>query len=260
MNNTTNPSTTIVHDIIYNNYMVQRNFDDMHDGYLNSEYLSKEEAEKLKNQKRKPRYLTGYRVVKRLAIVGVVPFNNKHAYIFNKPLPRSEEDDNVTITSREFEELMNCYVFTSLRISKRLLDNLISVYEKRGGIVFEKYHSFENLAIRPEREKRQKLFRNTIVYDSIFKHGFVEVGKNRWSNGLIKIQESETQRVSVEYPRCNSHMDVKTNLSNRIAMGSIFGRFYKHINQLDSNTFGVVCNTNDSRTYHFTYFEVTFKS
>lgn len=243
--------------IISNNYAVQSVFDDIPEGFASSKFLSRDEAEdKLKTKKQG--YLTSYRIIEHLAIVGIVPFNSGVSYIFNKKLPVCITDDAVTITADMYENLMDCYVFHSEFISKELLDSLIAEYCKRGGVVYSKYHSFEELELRKVRNKRKREYRNKIVFDSVFKHGFREVGKNKWSNGSITIKQKRTQKSVIGYPHQKNHCDLFATQEIKMTLGSIFGKFYSHINQHSDNTFGIVCSTNDSHHYNFAYFEVAF--
>jgi len=243
--------------IIHNNYAIQSVFDDVSEGYVTSKFLSKHEAEsKLKTKKRG--YLTKYRIVNHLAIIGIVPFNKGLAYIFNKKLPPALSDDTITVTANVYENLMNCYVYHSDYISKELLDSLVSEYHKRGGVIYNYYHSFEELELRKERNLRKREYRNDIVFNSIFKHGFREIGKNKWTNGSVIIKQKITQKFVIGYPYCYSHCDLETSDNNKVLIGSIFGKYYNHINQHSNNSFGIVCYEKKRKSYNFAYFEVTF--
>lgn len=241
--------------IINNNYALQSVFDDIPEGIIGCKYLSINEA-KINLRRRKGGYLTSYNIVEHLAIVGIVPFNKGIAYIFNKELPACCTGDAVEITQNTYESLMNCYVFCSGLISLELLDNLISEYKKRGGIVYDTYHSFEKLELRKARSKRKIIYRNEIVFDSIFKHGFREIGKNKWSDGCVIIQQKQIQRSVLGCHSCNSHCYLQTSLKNKMLIGSVFAKYYAHINQHTEHSFGVVCRTKDDRSYNFAYFEV----
>lgn len=243
--------------IINNNYAIQSVFDDIPEGFVTAKFLSKQEAEiELKAKKRG--YLTSYRIVNHLAIIGIVPFNKGEAYIFNKKLPPALSDDTVTVTANVYETLMDCYVYHSEYISKKLLDSLISEYYKRGGVIYDTYHSFEELELRKERNIRKREYRNDIVFNSIFKHGFREIGKNKWTNGSVIIKQKRTQKSVIGYPYCYSHCDLETSDNNKVLIGSIFGKYYDHINQHSNNSFGIVCHENNRKSYNFAYFEVAF--
>ncbi len=244
----------IANSIICNNYAVVGVFDDMIETLVSEKYLTKKRAEDIFKTKRN-RYLTSYRVVKRLAIVGIVSFNEELAYIFNEDFTKSSTDNKTVIASNTYENLMDCCVFHYQYINEKLLKELVEEYYERGGIVYENYQDFEILILKKEANVRRKKYRDDIVFNSIFKHDFREVGKNKWSNGSTVIKQGDIQRSSIKYPYCKSHCELETSLDNRILIGSIFGRYYEHINQISNNTFGIVCKNNKS--YNFTYFEIT---
>ncbi|NQY30341.1 MAG: hypothetical protein HRT69_12820 [Flavobacteriaceae bacterium] len=247
--------TVLATAIINNNFAVQSVFDDVSEGLCSEKHLSEKEANKLHKNK-KTSYQTNYGVVKCLAIVGIVPFNKHLAYVFNKQLPNSESSDNISITSGEYEELMDCYVYRSSRISENQLEKLEKEYYKRGGVVYPNYRSFEDLILRKVRKYRNNEFINGIVFDSIFKHGFREVGKKKWSNGEITIRRKQIQCSSISYPSHLKHTELNTSFKNMTLIGSIFGKDYTHINQLKEDVFGVICSTKNSSSYNFGYFEV----
>lgn len=242
--------------IINNNYSIISCFDSVPEGYI-SKYLSLDQANKELKTKGKSLY-TSYYIANQLAIIAIQTFNDGFAYVFNKDIPNDYQTDSRFIISNTYESLLNCYVFTSHKISHKYLSTLINEYFLRGGIIYEKYHQFDDFYLKLIRKQRQKSFRDEIVFDSIFKHNFREIGKNKWSNGSTIIEQKDIQRSSMSFPSYKQHTELDITLDKKILIGSIFYKYYKHINQLSDNTFGVVCNK-DIQTYHFTYFEITFK-
>ena len=247
--------TLLAADIINNNYAVQSVFDDVSEGLVSKKHLSEAKAKELKTNK-KIGHLTNYRVVNCVAIIGIVPFNKGLAYVFNKHFYDTESLDKISITSGIYEDLMDCYVYGSSRISKKHLETLEKEYYKRGGVVYPDYHSFEELILQKVRKFRNNEFINGIVFDSIFKHGFREVGNKKWSNGEVKIKREQIQCSSISYPSHLKHTELNTSFKNMILIGSIFGKDYTHINQLKENVFGVICSSKNSSRYNFAYFEV----
>lgn len=245
-------------DIINNNYAVQQYFDNVPEGIFIEMYLSMDKAKEVLS-KTKRTHFTSYGIVHKLAIIGVVPFNDGVAYVFNKELPQSDATDHRIVTAETFERLMDCYVFTSQFISAELLDRLVDEYKRRGGMVYEDYHSFDRIELRKVRKKRRREYRDRIVFESIFKHGFREVGKQKWSNGDVIIREKQMQRSSTKYPAVKHHTKLEVPIYRMMLIGSIFGRYTIGINQLNDNLFGIVCNKENSSKYHFTYFEIEFK-
>lgn len=246
-------------DIIKNNYGVISFFDDVAEGSVSSKFLSKEEAtlEAFKKN-RNSGHLTLFRVVENVAIIGIIPVNGRLAYIFNKEVKCFNSEDKINITSGVYEDLMNCYVFRSTKISESYLNELKEDYFNRGGFVYSKYRSFEDLVLRPDREFRKEIYINDIIFNSIFKHGFREVRKKRWSNGEICIRQKQIQRLSVNYPSYLNHAEFEIQISKKMFLGSLFGKYYERINQLDENKFGVVCSERKLNKYNFAYFEVEF--
>ncbi len=244
--------------IINNNYAVQSVFDNVPEGIVSRKFLSKQEADSLLKVKVRS-YLTSHSVVETLAVVGVVPFNSETAYIFNKKLPNCNTDDVTNVVMNTYESLMDCYVFYNGMISKRLLEQLESEYYERGGFNYESYHSFEDMVLNNVRKQRQREFRNQIVYEYFFKHGFVEVGKNKWTCEGVTIKQKEIQRCCIGYPSVKKHSNLDIDKVKMILIGSLFARFLQHISQLSDSSFGVVCNTGGVDKYRFTYFEITFK-
>lgn len=245
--------------IIKDNYAVVSVFDDISEGVVSKKHLSKNEAEVFKrNQKRG--YFKNFMIIESFAIIGIVKFNSGEAYVFNKELPYSEATDKIQITSASYESLMDCYVFCSTRISFKLLEKLKNEYYSRKGFFYPEYHAYENLILKPERNSRNKEFIIEIIFDSIYKHGFREVGKKRWSNGKTTIKQKEIQRFSTSFPSHLQHTELNDSIENKSLIGSIFGKYYTHINQLEENCFGVVCSGPKNERYLFSYFEVTTKN
>lgn len=244
-------------NIINNNYAVQRNFDSIYDGLASPKYLSKDEAlNTIQNLKKT--YLTSFKVISHLAIIGIVKFNSGEAYIFNRKLNDNEKTgDTIYITCDDYEELMKCYVFHSEYINSNILDSLKKEYFNRGGSFFEEYHSFEDVMLHPERELRKKAFRNEIIYH-IIKHGFREVGKNKWSNGNIIIRQINVQKINGNYHHCKSHLDLDLHLKYKIYLGSIFSKYAVSFNQLSEKYFCVPCQKNIEQRYCFIPFEILF--
>jgi hypothetical protein len=82
------------------------------------------------------------------------------------------------------------------------------------------------------------------------------VGDKKWSNGEIVIKRKQIECSSLTYPSNLKHTELKTSFENMILIGSIFGKYYTHVNQLKEKVFGVSCSTKNSRRYNFAYFEV----
>lgn len=257
MNNHTKDSIKCVSNIITNNFTVCRNFDDIYDGVSSPMYLTEDQAYDILKQM-KGSYLTSYNVAERLAIIGIIPFNDGVAYIFNKDLPVCIGSNYKTIVANTYESLVSCYVFTSKYIESDLLNRLTLEYYKRRGIIYDSYGSFENIEIRETRRYRQLEFRNKIVFDYIFKHGFCEVGANKWSDGVNVIRQKDYQRSVIGYPSVKTHTELNIDRNNMMLIGSIFSPFLQKINPLPENSFGIICDKGDRSSYHFTYFEITF--
>ena len=245
----------LAREIVKNNYAVISVFDDVAEGLSSKRYLTEKNAKTICSNKKRG-YLTSYRVIERVAIIGIVPFNDELAYIFNKPYTIGEETDNITITSHVYDGLIDCYVYRNSRMSKRHLDLLVKEYKSRGGIVFPTYHSYEQLILKEDREERIKEYVNEIVFESIFKHGFREVGKRKWANGSVVIKQHSIQKGSMKYPNNIKHTEMEVCYEDRLLIGSIFGKYYNHINQLGISVFGIICKTDIGRSYEFAYFEI----
>jgi hypothetical protein len=222
-------------DIINNNYSVIRLFDDRNDGYVKSN-LSHKEAIDLKNklQRNNRGYLKRYDIKLDVAIIGIVEFNKDFAYIFNYIPDSSNSTNKVVITCKTYEELMDCYVYASKYIDSDLFDKLNKEYTRRGGEVF-KYHGYEDKILSPERKSRRREFRNNIV-ENIFKHGFKEVGKLKWSNGNITIKQSDISRMSINYESNVHPMDLNISINDRIMINSLFSPVCEYASRLSENT------------------------
>ncbi len=244
-------------NIINNNFAVQRNFDSVYDGLASPKYLSKNEALNMFRDL-KQTYLTSFKVISHLAIIGIVKFNSGEAYVFNRKLHDSDKTGDTTyITCENYEELMNCYVFHSEIVNSKLLNTLKTEYYNRNGSFFEKYHDFEDNILRPERILRKHEFRNEIV-EHIIKHDFREIGKNKWSNGNVVIKHTDFQKSSLKYPHCKGHLDVNLNINYKLYLGSIFSKYAVSFNQLSDKYFCIPCVKNEKQRYCFVPFEVTF--
>lgn len=245
-------------NIINNNYTVQRTWDDMPDGFVGGRMLSKKEALVKLNTMTRSR-LTYYKVVEHLSIVGIVPFNKGEAYVFNKKPPVYRGMNGEVITCDTYESLMSCYVFHSEIIDPDLLKRLKNEYYERGGYDYPKYHAFEDMELSKVRQQRKREYRNEIVFGSIFKHGFREVGKNKWSYGVITVKQKLYQRSSIHYPYVKSHTELHVGREKMMYIGSIFGAYLTSVNQLSKNVFGIPCGRSTSAPYNFVYFEIDFK-
>lgn len=257
MKNTKDFDTMLTNTIINDNYAVQSSFDDVSEGLTSSKHLSKAKANEILKTKKRG-CLTSYNVVECLAVVGIVPFNSGLAYVFNKALPTGNIEDPFSITGNTYESLMGCYVYSSQVINKKILDNLTTEYHKRGGVIYEDYHSFENLELRKDRQSRQVEYRNNIVFNSIFKHGFKETGKNKWSDGSVTIKQKDVQRSVMKYTSVKTHTELYVTLDKMMLIGSVFAPFLQGVNQLSKESFGIVCNKISGHKYYFTYFEIEF--
>lgn len=250
-------------DILYNNYSVQESFDSV-PSTIRRGYLSKTKALEICRSKR-GKWKTSYRAVEHISILGIVPFNDGFAYVFNQKPPVCYDDSKrITTTGEVFEELMNCYVYTSISIDKTLLESLISEYKERGGKIYESYQSYNTEVLNPIRQERRHEYRTQIV-ETIFKHNFREEKNRKWENESAIIQEIDHGRLSLKYGSFKSHTDLETSLQNRMLIGSIFGE-YKHytnlsgcINQLSENEFCIRCNKPNKR-YNFCCFLIKFKN
>lgn len=240
--------------MIKNNYCVVKYFDNHEDGLASKKFLTKDEAERIKKSFKEQPYIS-FGVVEHLSIVGIIPFNHRFAYIFNKKLPVHEGDDCITITSETYEELMNCYVFTSYKISKSLLQNLINEYHERGGVTYSKYHDFENNVLKEDRKNRQLLFKGEIV-KSFESHGLKQESENTWIGLGIVVTRTQSNRRNAKYDTAKNHLGLDIDLGRKILLGSIFGLFVQEISQLSNSDFTVVCNKKES--YHFNCFNVSF--
>jgi hypothetical protein len=247
----------IMNDLINNNYVVAKYFDNISDGFASSKYLSKEDAEKILNTK-KQGYLTSFAIVEHTSIIGIITFNNHKAYIFNNFI-YEKCNDAIKVTAEVYEELMNCYVFKSYEISKKTLEKLESEYYQRGGKLYPYYHDFENEVLKPNRKKRQQEFRNEIICH-LFKHNFREVGKNKWSNeeGVI-IKEISTTHISSKYNFVKNYLDMDIDFKYKFYISALFSKYLKQVNQFDENKFCIPCIKNKIQKYNFVCFDLEFK-
>jgi len=238
--------------IINNNWTVIRYFDDVPEGFACPKYLSKEDAEL---HLPKNGHLTSYAVFEHVSILGIIPFNEHKAYIFNK-LPTEKCNDAITITAGTYENLMNCYVFQSYEISKKQGDELEIEYYKRGGKLYSDYHDFKNEVLRPEQKRRQKEFRNELI-ESFFKHNFREIGKKKWANndGVI-IKEINVQHSSSRYSYIKNYLDI--DYKYKLYISALFSKYLKDVRQFEENKFCVPCLKNSTQTYKFVCFDVEF--
>jgi hypothetical protein len=249
----------ITDDIINNNYIVQRFFDDHNDGFVGGKYLSKKQAMDLLKTTRAKGHVR-YDVVERLAIIGIVPFNNTLAYVFNQKLNDFGSKDKIRITCNDYEGLMDCYVFAGESIDKKSLLALVNEYHNRGGLIYNKYHSFNDEKLCKFRRQRQQKYRDNIVYNSIFKHGFREIKKNTWGDGAVVITTKDCTTINMHYPSHNTHTSLNVCKARMMMIGSIFGPFMTMVNQLSGDTFGITCGRKPSNDYYFTRFEIKFQS
>jgi hypothetical protein len=238
-------------NIINNNYAVMKTFDDHFDGLLKG-YLSKDEATTI-NQNHKPsRYLNSSKIIEKVAIIGIVNMNGGFAYIFNKA--HNSADTDKVITCGKYEDLMNCYVYSSISVNEKYTDSLVEEYHERGGKIYD-YHEYKDLFLRPEQKKRCRNYRNSII-DQVLKHGFREVGKLKWSNGDIIIRQIDhtTSRIKYEYNK--QPLDLNYQLDRKILLNSLFSKTCEYVNRLDEHKF-CVRNTGKS-SYLFSAFTIEF--
>jgi len=240
-----------INKIINCNYSVIKTFDGHFDGYV-SKYNTKCEAELIRQEKVNSKgYLSGCSIVHNLAIVGDVDFNGGSAYIFNRKFSQTK-DETESITAGFFDELKECYVFSSMLISSKELKLLISEYYKRGGYKFKKYHDYENEIFKPIRINEKQHFRNEIV-ENIFKHQYRETKKLTWTNGNIKIKQVTHNCISLKQPLVKTIMDLDVDINYKIELNSIFGNYFREVNVLNDGIISIPCKSK-TNTHSFVVF------
>jgi hypothetical protein len=245
-----------INKIINCNYSVINTFDDHYDGYI-GKYKTKDEAESIRHERGKRRngYLTGCNIVHNQAIVGDVDFNGKSAYVFNYFYKNQQtNDDCELITAGSFDELKECYVFSSMLFSSKELKRLVDEYHNRGGYKFEKYHDYENDIFKPVRISKKQEFRTEIV-EHIFKHQYQETKKLTWSNGKIKIKQVPNNCSSLKQHLVKTIMDLDVDIDYKIELNSIFGNYYNAVNILNNDIVSIPCRSKIN-THSFVVFTV----
>lgn len=245
-----------INKIINCNYSVINTFDDHYDGCI-GKYKTEDEAKSIRygRGKRRKGYLPGCIVVYNQAIVGEVDFNGHSAYVFNYFYKTQQtNDDCELITAGAFDELKECYVFSSMLFSSSQLKKLVNEYHYRGGYKFKKYHDYENDILIPIRISRQQEFRAEIV-EHIFKHQYQETKKLTWRNGKIKIKQVPHNRSSLKQPFVKTIMDLDVDIDYKIELSSIFGSYYDGVNILNDNVICIPCRSKIN-THSFIVFTV----
>ena len=125
----------------------------------------------------------------------------------------------VRVTANDIKSLSNCYVYYGLYAIGSEVSEMRKQYNGR---VYE-YYEFENEVIRPIRKSDEDEYRISIT-DKIFKAGFREVGKRKYSHldgGILKF--IYTNYFFIDSKECKSILELEIPQYNKDILLSIFG-------------------------------------